>query len=719
MTQAVVKTHYSAAELAGMALPGLPNTRQAFEIRAEKQQWNFIEVKSRGRNGIRREYAPPAEVLEAIKTKAAQALVATVPAPTLPKRQIEQLPLVATEAQNLKADARKGVLLALELLMQRSGYAMKKAARVLIEMARKGEASEQLVNMLKAARDERGRPSPDGLPSVRSVLRFVDYQVNGSLVPKKRKREMTVPMWAPAFMACYQRPEKPTVEHAYREFCKQPDVVALGDVPSIWQVRRFLGKVGNVTLEMGRMGEREIKALKPFIRRGFENLLPTDIYSADGHTFDAEVQHPLHGRPFRPEITTVVDIATRRATGWSVGLAESAFAVVDALRHAALNGGIPAVFYVDNGSGYKNELMNDVATGLMARLGVEMINSLPYNSQARGVIERLHQTIWVNAAKEVPGYIGRDMDRQAKLNVFKLSRQAIAKQGEAIAMPLMGWETFVEFCQDKVEQYNNRPHRSLPKITDPQNGRRRHMTPNEAWALAVQNGFAPHTVADDEVRPLFRPQVLRVVRRCEIEVFGNRYFTRALEEFHGEQLRVGYDIHDPAKVWVYDDEGRFICTADLDANKRDYMPKSVIERARDKRAAGREKRLEAKLVEVREERNGMPAIEQPTVVNIPGFMKINVSDLAARAREAELVEAKVETPEISEFRNFETQPDVMPDPVPDTPAWSVPSTAQERYAEWQRLATLNEEDITCEKQKKWRNTYQVTAEFRTFQRRSA
>ncbi len=707
MTQLVVKTHYSAADLAAMNLSILPGTKVAIRTKAEREGWAYVQAKGVG--GTRREYVPPVEVMDAIKAKAAQVLVSTMPAKTLPARKIEQLPLVATEAQTLKADARKGVLLALELLMQRSGYPMKKAARVLIEMARKGEASQQLVNMLKMARDERGRPSEDGLPSERSVLRFVEYERTGMLAPKKRERDMTIPAWAPTFMECYQRPEKPTVEHAYREFLKR-QAEASADAPSIWQVRRFLGKVGNVSQEIGRMGDRELKTLKPFIRRGFENLLPTDIYSADGHTFDSEVQHPLHGRPFRPEITTVVDIATRRATGWSVGLAESAFAVVDALRHAALNGGVPAVFYVDNGSGYKNQLMNDVATGLMARLGVEMINSLPYNSQARGVIEKLHQTIWVNAAKEVPGYIGKDMDREAMLATFKLSRKAIAKPGEVITMPLISWPDFVAFCEQKVEEYNNRPHRSLPKVTDPSTGRRRHMTPNEAWAQAVQNGFAPHTVADDEVRPLFRPQVLRTVRRCEIELFGNRYFTRTLEEFHGEQLRIGYDIHDYNKVWVYDADGRFICTADLDANKRDYMPMSVIERARDRRAAGREKRLEAKLEEVRAERNGLPAIEQSDVVNIPGFMKVTREQLAERAQVAVLVEATAEAA-------APVEPIV--ETVPDTPAWEVPQTPQDRWVEWQRLNTVREEEFTCERQKKWRNTYQMTAEFRTFQRKSA
>jgi putative transposase len=66
-----------------------------------------------------------------------------------------------------------------------------------------------------------------------------------------------------------------------------------------------------------------MKNIKPFVRRDISQLQPNDVWTADGHTFDAEVQHPMHGRPFRPEITAIIDVATRRIIGWSVGLAES------------------------------------------------------------------------------------------------------------------------------------------------------------------------------------------------------------------------------------------------------------------------------------------------------------------------------------------------------------------------------------------------------------
>ncbi len=675
-----LKTHYTAAELAALRLTGLPASERGVRKAAERENWPS-RPRARGKG---REYIPPATALAELRDRSLQTCASRLALP-LPHPPAGTAP--DTRAQQLKADARRGVLQALDILMQRTGYPLKRAAAALLVLAHAPDASPQLVAMLRLARDERGRPSPDGLPSLRSVLRFAEYQRAGNLAPKRRQRDMYIPDWAPAFLVHYQRPEKPTVEHAYRQFCADRTPAGQNQ-PSIWQVRRFLAKVGQVSREHGRLGAHELKSLKPFIRRGFAHLQPGDIYSADGHTFDAEVQHPLHGRPFRPEITTVIDIATRRVVGWSVDLAESAHAVLDALRNASLAHGIPAVFYVDNGSGYCNALMKDEATGLMARLGIEMLHSLPYNSQARGVIERLHRTLWVPAAKNLPGYLGRDMDREARLAHFRHSRRALRTPGRTTALPLLGWPQFLAYCAGQVADYNRRPHSSLGKCTDPHTGRRRHQSPDERWASHEANGFTAHRIDDDEVRPLFRPQLLRTVRRGELELFGNRYFNAALEEFHGEQLPVGYDIHDPATVWVHDDDGRFICTASLNANLRDYLPQSVVERARERRADGRERRLQARLDEVRAERHGRPAI-------------LAVAD---------------------ECLPWPCAPDPLlpPGPVATLPAgWQVPATPAARWAEWQRQAGLDPAALPDDKARRWHDTYQATAEFRTYQRRHA
>lgn len=51
------KTHYSAAELAALKLPGLPGTEQNVRAMAEREGWNYTEVAARGRTGKRKEFA--------------------------------------------------------------------------------------------------------------------------------------------------------------------------------------------------------------------------------------------------------------------------------------------------------------------------------------------------------------------------------------------------------------------------------------------------------------------------------------------------------------------------------------------------------------------------------------------------------------------------------------------------------------------------------------
>lgn len=112
-----------------------------------------------------------------------------------------------------------------------------------------------------------------------------------------------------------------------------------------------------------------------------------------------------------------------------------------------------------------------------------------------------------------------------------------------------------------------------------------------------------------ELDDLFRPYELRTVARCEVRIFNAIYFSLNLENYHADQVRVGYDIHDPSQVWIRDLEGRFITHADLNGNKRDYFPMSVVEAAKEKRMQGKLKRLETHKQTALEEYYGQPLIE--------------------------------------------------------------------------------------------------------------
>lgn len=607
------KTRYSCAELAAMKLPGLSATRQGWEERAKRESWASFETKGRGRGGIKREYQLPQSLLNVVRERAVQSLIEeTCAEPAEPNTAVVPVPHVKPAAlkdwQRETAQARAAICNEIRRLAEVGGT--ERAIRTVLDLAARGSLAPNLQRLVPIANAKAGT---DRALSRGTLYRWLnDFQRGWTNLAPKSREVLKVPAWAPYLLKLYQQPQKPSLLSCVEQLpTVLPSEIAL---PSYDAANRFLKKMSKVDVQRGRMGSREIKSIRPFVRRDSSQMWPADAYTADGHTFDGEVAHPAHGKAFRPEITTALDIATRRAVGWSAGLAESTWAVLDALRNACETGGIPSAFYVDNGSGYRNAAMSDAATGFMERLAITLTHSLPYNSQARGVIERSHQTIWVRGAKTLPTYMGAAMDREAKQNVYKITRADIKTSGTSKF--LMPWKEFLSWCQQQIDAYNDRPHRALPKVRD-SDGKLRHQTPNEAWAHAVAEGWELVPVEVHEADDLFRPYKEAKVSRGEVRLHGNQYFDRALEPYHGNLVRVGYDIHDASRVWVRDQEGRMICVAEFEANKRNYFPTSFLEQAAQKRAEGRIKRAQVKIEEAEAELNPSQLLEYQPPIQLP------------------------------------------------------------------------------------------------------
>ena len=302
--------------------------------------------------------------------------------------------------------------------------------------------------------------------------------------------------------------------------------------------------------------------------------------------------------------------------------------------------------------------MDAPLTGIVSRLGCTHDLTRPRNAQAKGNVERF-QKLWIKVAKRQDTFGGREMDREARLAAFKTTRREIALFGASRLLP--AWADFVWAVEDEIAEYNDRPHRGLPQLRDPVTGRRRHASPNEAWAAHVAQGFQAIVPEAAELEDLFRPYEIRRVARCLVSVNTNSYFSNALEHWHGRDVIVGYDIADGSRVWVREiDEvdgervpGKLICVAAFEGNRVDYVPTTKLQRAEELRFKGRMRRVQDKIEEIEAEHRPSLLIEAQ----------------APRPLQLSGVARKIAPPEIS-------APPAMPvlSSVPDAPVVAEPSS---------------------------------------------
>lgn len=550
----------------------------------------------------------------------------------------------------------------------------KRAIETLLELVRLGELSPYLSAQLVIANN---RKTEDRTLSERTLLRWiVAFREHGEagLIPAVRQKEMGVPVWFAAFRKHYANPNNPSVAYCYGKFKEEYD----GVCPSIEQVRRFLDKLSPEAREQGRKSPQALKALQPFKRRDASMLWPNDVWIPDGHKFDAEVIDPISGQPFRPEITMVIDWATRRIVGYGVSLAESAFSTIDAFKEAVTRCGMYNILYSDNGSGFVNETVKEINN----RLGGTHTTSLPYNSQARGIIERPHKTILVPLAQTYPSYIGALVDKEAATKRHRISRKQLAAGFKPINIP--SFEQFLYDLEHALNDYNTRPHSGLPRIRDAETNCLRHLSPLEAWKQAIAEGWEPLKAPANVVEALMRPQVGRKTHRGEVRWNNGIYFLDALRDFHGEDIRISYDIRDPSKILVWTLEGAQIGEATLGGNSQPAMPLSMVDKAQETREKGQLSRIVKKAKTITGKDVELRVLSQDSNFEFSSQQRLIAQETAKQ------ITAEQSAP----------------------PAWAPPKKPLSKYRAWEQLdARVQAGEVLSDAEKDWWGRYPHLPEF--------
>lgn len=615
-------TWLTARELAGLS--GMPGTERRTR---EKLERLGTPSRARAKVGGGLEYdtsALPAETRAAVATRAVAqasttALAQVDPAPVVafaPPEKPLPMPLVPTPepqrrppslADKGTADARM-VLVNMVLDLEPLHGIKRACATVALQLA-SGQASAELQ---ATARKANQRARADQV-SARTLERYLSiYRESGwwGLLPAPAPEPSlgSVEQDVAAVLGLYHSRDARfrKLSGAAKEVTRQ-----LGRDIDTWKAlyaraRRALDKFGksheaNTALIKARYAPgAQRDAQLPFKLRDTSNLAANDVLLIDGHTVKAKVRHPDHGAPFAPELTICIDAFTRLLTGWSVNLSENVRAVGDALRHSVGLWGPPAILYGDNGAGETAKQMDCPIDGFCARLGITHKTGIPGKPQGHGIVERAHQTLGINLARQFATYQGRDVDggtfRKVAAELAKEQRavRRAEKTGEVVVLSnkVPTWEQFIAAVERAVHEYNHEHrHRSLPKRADG-----KHMTPAEAWAASYKRD-EQGLLTQAELREMFMPAVLRTAQRGQVKFFNQSYAAPELmrRDVDGRQVSVRYDIHDPSFVRVYTLAGEFVCDARFDASSRAFYATPVIDMAKEKRAKAAIKRREQQI----------------------------------------------------------------------------------------------------------------------------
>lgn len=547
------KQWFSAAELAMLAMPGLPRSKRKINERAAAELWSQRHcpngsplARPRQARGGGLEYhvslLPPAT--RVALARRGLAIVAEV---------TEAVPASASslwswfEAQSEKtrreAEGRVAIIGEIERL---EAAGLTRSAAVGAQAQQAGVAGSTLWNWLS---------SIDGVAPTDRLPHLAPRRGGGGA-----EAEIDAGAWQ-FIISDYLRPERPSWTSCYRRLCDDYAAsrgLAVPHCRTLW--RKLEREIDGRLIVARRQGADALRRTLPPQKRSVAGLHALEFVNIDGHMADVFVGFPARpGQPERvqrPMIVAIQDVYSRKILAWRVGESESAVLARLAFADLFEGYGIPKACVLDNGrafaskwitggakSRFRFKIRDEEPTGLLTALGIAIHWALPFRGQSKP-IERGFRD-FCDAIARHPAFAGAYTGNRP---------DAKPENHGSRAVPL---EAFKAVLARGIAAHNARP------------GRRTEIAAGRSFDIAFADSFA--------IAPIGRatPEQLRLAlltadevstdRACgAISLYGNRYWAPELSTIAGKRVTARFDPDDlTLPIHVYDRAGRFLVSAPI------------------------------------------------------------------------------------------------------------------------------------------------------------
>ena len=551
------KEWFSAAELAALALPGVPRAKRKVNLKADSEGWQGRSddngaplTRARAGRGGGLEYHVSLLPVAARNELFQRGLTPESAASNAEACCQQQVQSPAETAQdlwswyakastNVKHEAERRLLILLRVdEAEKSG--MTRSAAVSTVAISSSIAPSTVWNWIGRVASI---PRSDWLPTL--APRFS---------AGARKTEIPAELWS-FYESWWLRQSEPTHADTYRRTVIEAKRLGITILPSAKTFIRRAEQIPPEIVALKRKGPEAARLLVPAIERTVAGLHALQVVNADGHKWDVGVRFP-DGSTGRVITVAIQDVYSRKFLAWRHGRSESATLVRLAFMDLFRNWGFPDTALLDNGRAnaskwitggaknrYRYSIQDGDPLGMLPRFGIDVQWALPKRGSSKP-IERgfrdFAQTIARHAAFD-GAWLGN----------------SVANKPENYGSRIIDYADFVKVIDAEIAEHNSRPGRE----TEMAKGRSFDQTFAESYASMPIRRATELQLHEC----MLSAEKVRAHRDTgAITFLNNRYWKPGMATLAGQQLVIRYDPENlHSEIHVYDPAGPLLLTAPI------------------------------------------------------------------------------------------------------------------------------------------------------------